>query len=136
MNTTTTTTILALEKDLFFSEKIRDTLKHHAMHVTIARNLPAFEQHLNDGERPSLVIINTAIRGVDWETAIRTARSHQLPVLCFGSHMDLDARQKALQAGAQKVVANSKFSQDMAGLITRMLNNTLNDDDDENRSPG
>lgn len=123
--TMTTAHILVLEKDLFFTEKIRDTLKYHDMSVTIARNLAAFEQHLhetNNGDQPSLVIVNTAIRGVDWEAAIRTARVHNLPVLCFGSHMDLDAREKALQAGAQKVVANSKFSTDMVGLITGMLN--------------
>jgi len=128
-----TTHILVLEKDLFFTEKIRDTLKYHDMSVIIARNLAAFEQRLNetdDTNHASLVIVNTAIRGVDWEAAIRAAREHHLPVLCFGSHMDLEARAKALEAGAQKVVANSKFSQDMAGLITRLLNNTTNVEDD------
>jgi len=116
-----TTRILALEKDLFFSVKMRDTLRHHDMEVTIVRTLPAFEQHLTD-EKPALAIINTATKGVDWEAAIRTARLHNLPVLAFGSHMDLEARQKALQAGAHKVVANSKFASDMPGLVTRMLN--------------
>ena len=72
-------------------------------------------------ERPVLVIVNTATVGADWEAVIRLAREHDLPVLAFGSHMDLDARQRALQAGAQKVVANSKFSRDMPGLVRRML---------------
>ena len=127
------TNILVLEKDLFFTEKIRDTLKHHDMNVTIARNLANFEQRLDEAsnvEQPSLVIVNTAIRGVDWEAAIRGARARNFPVLCFGSHMDLEARTKALAAGAQKVVANSKFSKDMPGLVTRMLNNTMNAEDD------
>ena len=127
------THILVLEKDLFFTEKIRDTLKHHDMNVSIARNLANFEQRLNEAsgvERPSLVIINTAIRGVDWEAAIRAARASNLPVLCFGSHMDLESRAKALAAGAEKVVANSKFSKDMPGLVTRMLNNIMNAEDD------
>jgi len=117
--------ILALEKDLFFSVRMRDTLRHHEMEVTTVRTLPAFEQHLtaSGDERPALVIINTAIKGVDWEAAIREARARDLPVLAFGSHMDLEARARALQAGAQKVVANSKFTSDMVGLVTRMLNN-------------
>lgn len=128
--------ILALEKDLFFSVRIRDTLRHHEIEVTTVRTLPAFEQRLtsNKEERPALVIINTAIKGVDWEAAIREARARDLPVLAFGSHMDLEARARALQAGAQKVVANSKFSSDMVGLVTRMLNNptvlTADDTDD------
>ena len=115
--------ILALEKDLFFSVKMRDTLRHHEMEVTTVRTLPAFEHHLavSEDERPVLVIVNTATQGIDWEAAIRQARAHGLPVLAFGSHMDLEARAKALAAGAQRVVANSKFSSDMPGLVQRIL---------------
>jgi len=125
-----TTRILALEKDLFFSVKIRDTLQHHEMDVATVRTLPAFEQQLFASEKPALAIINTATKGVDWEAAIQTAKTHGLTVLAFGSHMDLDARAKALQAGATKVVANSKFTSDMVGLVTRMLNNPTNVADD------
>ena len=116
-------TILALEKDLFFAVKIRDTLRHHEMEVTTARNLTDFEQRLaSDGDKtPALAIVNTATKGVDWEAAIRAARANSLPVLAFGSHMDLEARAKALEAGAQKVVANSKFVSDMPGLVRRLL---------------
>jgi len=131
------TKILALEKDLFFSVKIRDTLRHHGMEVTIVRTLPAFMQRLvvTGEEKPALVIVDTATTGVDWEAAIRQARKHNFPVLAFGSHMDLEARAKALQAGAQRVVANSKFTSDMPGLVQRMLSEpaarTSEDIDDE-----
>jgi DNA-binding response OmpR family regulator len=118
-----TTHILALEKDLFFSVKMRDTLRHYNMEVKAVRTLPAFEQNLATigDEKPALVIVNIATTGVDWEAAIRQARAAGLTVLAFGSHMDLEARAKALQAGAQRVVANSKFSSDMPGLVKRML---------------
>jgi DNA-binding response OmpR family regulator len=121
-----TTHILALEKDLFFSVKMRDTLRHYDMQVKTVRNLPAFEQNLatTGEEQPVLVIVNTATTGVDWEAAIRQARSVGLNVLAFGSHMDLEARSKALDAGAQRVVANSKFTSDMPGLVRRMLDKT------------
>ncbi len=109
--------ILALEKDLFFSVKIRDTLSHYDIDVTTVRNLASLEQSLEAGRETALVIVDIASKGVDWEAAIRTVRSHDLPVLAFGSHMDLDARARALQAGAQKVVANSKFVKDMPGLV-------------------
>lgn len=116
--------ILALEKDLFFSVKMRDTLRHHGMEVLAVRTLPAFVQRLaaTGEEKPKLAIVNTATTGVDWEAAIREARTQGLPVLAFGSHMDLEAREKALRAGAQRVVANSKFSSDMPGLVQRMIN--------------
>jgi DNA-binding response OmpR family regulator len=119
--------ILALEKDLFFSVKMRDTLRHHGMDVTVVRTLAAFEQRVaaEGDEKPALVIVNTAISGVDWEGAIRRAREHGLTVLAFGSHMDLEARQKALQAGAQRVVANSKFASDMPGLVHKMISESV-----------
>ncbi len=128
-----TISILALEKDLFFSVKMRDTLKHHNMLVTIVRTLAALEQRLaaEGEEKPALVIINTATAGVDWEAAIRKARQQHIPVLAFGSHMDLEARSKALQAGAQRVVANSKFSSDMPGLVQRMLSQPTTTPSDE-----
>ena len=115
--------ILALEKDLFFAVKMRDTLRHYDIEVKTVRTLPAFEQLLAApaGERPELVIVNTATTGVDWESAIRQARAQGLPVLAFGSHMDLQARERALKAGARRVVANSKFTTDMPGLVQRML---------------
>ncbi len=113
--------ILALEKDLFFAVKMRDTLRHHDMEVTTVRTLPALTENLTAAEKPALVIIDIASKGVDWEGAISQAREQGLPVLAFGSHMDLEARARALQAGAQKVVANSKFARDMPGLVTRML---------------
>ena len=117
------TTILALEKDLFFAVKMRDTLRHHGMEVKTARNLPAFEQGLNaeGSEKPALVIVNIATQGIDWEAAIRQACATGYPVLAFGSHMDLEARARALEAGAQRVVANSKFTSDMPGLVKRMM---------------
>ncbi|GCF09175.1 response regulator transcription factor [Dictyobacter arantiisoli] len=128
-----TTKILTLEKDLFFSVKIRDTLRHHDMDVAVVRNLSAFETRLAtpDIPRPDLAIINISIQGVDWEAAIRAARAQHIPILAFGSHMDLDARAKALQAGARKVIANSKFASDMPGLVQRMLTSLANAQDEE-----
>ena len=118
-----TTHILALEKDLFFAVKIRDTLRHHEMEAQTVRTLEKFAQGLTatDEGKPALVIVDIAIQGVDWEEAIRLARANGYPVLAFGSHMDLEARARALQAGARRVVANSKFAKDMPGLIRRML---------------
>ncbi len=115
--------VLALEKDLFFAVKMRDTLRHYDIEVKIVRNLQAFEETLGAkvAQEYTLAIINTATVGVDWEAAIREARNAGLKVLAFGSHLDLEARSKALEAGAQRVVANSKFSSDMPGLVQRML---------------
>ncbi len=118
-----TKAILALEKDLFFAVKIRDTLRHYDMETKTVRTLATFEQNLapTEGQQPELAIVNIATPGVDWAAAIRAAREHNLPVLAFGSHMDLEARAQALEAGAHKVVANSRFASAMPDLVRRML---------------
>lgn len=128
--------ILALEKDLFFAVKIRDTLRHHDIEARTVRTLAAFEQGLalSGEERPALVIVNIATQGIDWEEAIRKARAAGYPVLAFGSHMDLDARARARAAGAQRVVANSKFASDMPGLVRRMLSEPASAAADESDS--
>jgi len=128
-----TTHILALEKDLFFSVKMRDTLRHHDMEVKTVRTLAAFEQGLTAAgeEKPALVIVNTATTGVDWEAAIRQARASGYAVLAFGSHMDLEARARAIEAGAQRIVANSKFTSDMPELVKRMLSEYTSPSDSE-----
>jgi DNA-binding response OmpR family regulator len=115
--------VLALEKDLFFAVRIRDTLRHHGMQTRIVRTLEAFEQGLTPGEgdRPVLVIVNISTQGLDWEEAIRRARACAYPVLAFGSHVDVDARARALAAGARRVVANAKFASDLPGLVRRVL---------------
>ena len=128
-----TTHILALERDLFFSVKMRDTLRHHDMEVKTVRTLAAFEQGLTAAgeEKPALVIVNTATTGVDWEAAIRQARASGYAVLAFGSHMDLEARARAIEAGAQRVVANSKFTSDMPELVKRVLSEYTSPSDSE-----
>jgi len=126
--------VLALEKDLFFAVRIRDTLRHHGLEARTVRTLQAFAQGLADeGEtRPALVIVNISSRDLDWEEAIRQACAGGYRVLAFGSHIDLDAHARARAAGAQRVVANAKFTSDMPALVKRMLGApaVLTDDDE------
>ena len=71
-----TTTILALEKDLFFAVKMRDTLRHYDMKVITLRSLNAFEQRLLSPTevQPDLAIVNIATAGVDYTTVSGTVK--------------------------------------------------------------
>src|SRR6185437_6116949 len=60
---------LLLDNDLFFVTKITDTLKHAGWATTTARRLEDFQRRLAE-DRPKLALVNTAARGVDWQTAI------------------------------------------------------------------
>lgn len=125
---------LLLETDLFFQVKVAETLKHVGYTTHTARRLDEFIRWLGaaptgvaetDDEakapRPKIALVNTAARGVDWQAAIRAARDAGVPVVAFGSHVDLATQELARQAGATSVIANSKLASDLPGVITRAL---------------
>ena len=115
-----TTTVLLLERDLFFSVKIRETLRHLNYETVVARNEDDFARKLA-ASTPALAIINIATGGVAWERVIAEARAAAVPVLAFGPHVDLEAQQQARQAGASRVVSNSKLAKDLPAIVGRML---------------
>ncbi|HEV8191635.1 MAG TPA: response regulator [Ktedonobacterales bacterium] len=111
---------LLLDNDIFFVTKISDTLKHAGWATTTARRLEDFVRRLAE-DRPELVLVNTAARGVDWQTAIRAAREAGVPVIAFGSHVDLETHAAARQAGASRVISNSKLAADLPGIVARTV---------------
>lgn len=111
---------LLLDSDLFFSVKVTDTLKHVGYQTRTVRQMAAFTQALED-ERPVLVLVNTAARGIDWRAGIVAARNAGIPVVAFGSHVDLATQEEARQAGATSVIANSKLASDLPGVVARAL---------------
>ncbi|MBX5457633.1 MAG: hypothetical protein IRZ31_12080 [Thermogemmatispora sp.] len=121
--------VLALERDLFFAVKIRDTLRHLALETIVVRDLAAFSRALSGNssisgqprEQLALAIVNISTPGVAWDEAIRQARQYGLPVLAFGPHVDVEARARALEAGAQRVVSNAKLSSSLTSLVQDLL---------------
>lgn len=124
------TTVLLLERDLFFSVKVRDTLRHLNYETVVARSEDDFARKLA-ASAPKLAIINIATAGVAWERVIAEARAADVPVLAFGPHVDLEAQQQARQAGANRVVSNSKLAKDLPALVGRVLASRANATQDE-----
>jgi hypothetical protein len=120
---------LLLDNDLFFVAKISATLKHAGYTTQTARTLDAFTQGLAD--QPNIALVNTAARGVDWRAGIAAAREADVPVIAFGSHVDLETQTEARKAGATRVIANSKLATGLPGIIERALRTGAVRDDDE-----
>ncbi len=114
------TPVLLLDTDLFFVVKVRTTLQHAGYDTLTARSLPDFTRRLA-ADTPALALVNTAIVGVDWREAIAAARAASVPVVAFGSHVDLETQQAARDAGATRVIANSKLAADLPGIVARTL---------------
>ena len=115
--------ILLLDNDLFFVVKVRTTLQHAGYTVQTARAVADFTRRLAE-DSPALALVNTAIAGQDWRGAITAARAANIPVVAFGSHVDLETQQQAREAGATRVIANSKLAADLPGIVARTLRAT------------
>jgi len=112
--------VILLDTDLFFVVKVRTTLQHAGYDVRTARSLADFTRRLV-ADTPALALVNTAIAGVDWRAAIVAAREAHIPVIAFGSHVDLETQQAAREAGATRVISNSKLAADLPGIVARTL---------------
>ncbi len=112
--------VVLLDTDLFFVVKVRTMLQHAGYDVRTARSSADFARRLTD-DTPVLALVNTATAGVDWRAAIGAARSAGIPVIAFGSHVDLETQQAARAAGATRVIANSRLASDLPGIVARTL---------------
>ena len=74
-------------------------------------------------KRPSMIIFdlnNKEIPWRDWIVLIKTSpATRRIPVLCFGSHREVDTMKAARAAGADVVVARSAFVDGLGDLIQK-----------------
>jgi predicted metal-dependent hydrolase len=73
--------------------------------------------------QPALILIDLGIQEVPWREWLPLIKSvpatRRIPVVCFGSHVDVDTMQAAKNRGADVVLACSRFVTDLAGLIQK-----------------
>ena len=71
--------------------------------------------------QPALLLFDLSNQQVPWREWIGMLRSvaatRRIPLICFGSHMDVESFQAAKKAGAQAVLARSAFFGDIAGVL-------------------
>lgn len=115
------TEIVVLERDLFFVTKVRATLAAAGYACAVAKNAEDLAARLATEPHPALALIHFGAPGVEWERGIQLARSANVPVLAYGSHVDLAAQAAARAAGATRVIANSKLAADLPGQVAQTL---------------
>jgi predicted metal-dependent hydrolase len=138
--------VLAFVKDLNFSVRIESAAERQGFEVkfiaTAEQIAPADESDLGQqvaepiqgrngvfldkitSWQPSLIIFDLGNESIPWSEwiAIITSGSatRGTPVLCYGSHVDLETLRSAKQAGADHVVARSKFVNELPELIAKL----------------
>jgi len=109
--------VLVVVNDLFFADRLANGLIS-AGHIGQVVDLSM--------DPVPLIVQGTELIIVDLEAGdpafvlIRMARAEKVPVLAFGPHTDTALRQRALDAGADRVVAKSKLTSNFGELIAAM----------------
>jgi hypothetical protein len=101
--------VAALAPDLFFASKIEATLSAAGHEVTIVSSA---EQLPPDTE---LVIVDLDAAGTE---PVAPAGK---PALGFYSHVDVDTRERAQQAGYDLVVPRSRMAREMPDLVAGLV---------------
>lgn len=114
--------IVVLVRDLFFAVRIGNTLRPLGYQVDVVNSETALAQALS--ARPTaLAIVDLGFTAIEPARQIAALKGHpatrDIPILAFGSHLDRAARDAANAAGADRVVANSKLTDDLPALVVR-----------------
>jgi CheY-like chemotaxis protein len=117
--------VLVVVDDLFFLTKIQTTLKHLGLTSQVLTQCAAIQAYVKAAVTPVLVVIDLTLRTDDAIaviSAIRTTDSRTpIAILAFGAHVAVETQQQALQAGADRVVAKSTFSNHLPKLIQQLM---------------
>lgn len=121
-------TVVAVIDDLFFQAKVSAALQQMEIAAQVVPNGGPLHDILQSGSPPALVIVDLTLGGADATALIRDVRAlprgNSVPILAFGSHVAVEVRKQALQAGASQVVAKSEFSRRLPQLVRRFVPQT------------
>ena len=110
--------VLALVDDLFFQAKLLETAKHVGVELRCVATAATL---LDEARRsaPALVVIDLNARGGGIEAVQQIQRDNPWPVIGFLSHVQTELAERARQAGCHEVMPRSKFTQDLAAILSR-----------------
>ena len=114
------TAAVALVADMIFASRVRGAAQSAgvtAVTVSSAARLVESARQL----RPRVLLIDLETRGVDAAALVAqlkgAAETAAIPIVAFGSHLNVDALHAAREAGADRVLARSAFVRDLPELL-------------------
>jgi DNA-binding NarL/FixJ family response regulator len=111
--------VVALVDDLFFQAKLVETAKQLGVELRTCATPDALAAEIAR-DAPRLVIVDLNARANPLEAAERVrASGHEIPVVAFLSHVQVDLAARASAAGFREVMPRSKFTQNLATILAR-----------------
>ncbi len=120
--------IVMIVPNLMFATRIDDAARSAGAAVLIPRDQAAFLTALRDGAR--LVIIDSSAENVPWMDWVRAAKddpaAEAVPILAFGSHKNVELRNRALGAGVDRYLARSNFNEGLVEFVMAATRDNTN----------
>lgn len=113
MTETQSQNVIALVRDLMFSSKISATARAQGVPVMIVRDPAALAD--TPGDR---LLVDLNLDGAIDAAAAWAAAAPGRHTLGFVSHIDTDTITRARTAGIHQVIARSRFTADLAAILT------------------
>jgi uncharacterized protein len=122
-------TLIMIVPNLIFATRIEDAARSAGAAVLSPIDQAVFLMALRDGAR--LVIIDASADNVPWMEWVRAAKddptTEAVPILAFGSHKDIELRNRALGAGVDRYLARSNFSEGLIEIVDAAVRDNTND---------
>jgi CheY-like chemotaxis protein len=121
--------LVTIVPNLMFATRIEDAARSAGAVVRSPIDQAAFLTALRDGAR--LVIIDSSADHVPWLEWVRAAKddpsTEAVPIFAFGSHKDVDLRNRALGAGVDRYLARSNFSDGLNEFVAAAVRDATDD---------
>ena len=112
--------LLAVVDDLFVRSRIDAAAGVAGVDVQYVATAEE-ARRLVDGRSPRALLVGMAATRQPWADLVRAVKSdpatRSIYVLAFGPHKNLDLRARALDAGVDRVLANSAFVRALPALL-------------------
>jgi len=113
--------VLAVVNDLFFSVKLTEAAKRSGLNLEFVKEGELVLEKA--GEKPSLIIFDLnfdAVEPLKLISALKGQPSTKgISLIGYLSHVQVDLKQKAQEAGCDMVLARSAFSQNLPQIFKR-----------------
>jgi PleD family two-component response regulator len=113
--------VVAVVSDLFFSSKLREVARHSGLVLEFVKEEKTLMQKAH--EKPSLIIFDLNFEDAEPLKLILKLKSapetKRISLIGYLSHVQVELKQKAQEAGCDMVIARSAFSQNMPQIFKR-----------------
>jgi CheY-like chemotaxis protein len=113
--------VLLVVGDVFFSAKLRDTLKHLGIPVARSARTDSEVAAALGGDSPRLVIVDLTIKTLDASALVARLKedgtTRRVPIVAFAGHVATEALAAAQAAGADRVVTNGQIAGNLPGIL-------------------